>query len=300
MPLQKGDFVRISYTAKVKDGPVIETTEESVAKEMGLHKEGAAYGPRTLILGANSVIPGLEEALLGKEVGQKGSVTASPDKGFGPRQPDRIETFTVTRFPEPPYPGMEVSFDGRPGVVEMVIGRRVRVDFNHPMAGKTLVYDYTITERLDTPPKRLEALAKMVLPVAAEAEVKDSAGTVRLPADAPPNLPVGMFRLLAEQAFEHLGLKELKVEARFSNPKVQPPASPKETPPKEKAKGESAGPKAPPTASLRDTAAKSASQPAAASLRDAAARSASQPAASLRDAAVPKKEGPKPEAKKAK
>lgn len=236
MPLQKGDFVRISYTAKVKDGPVIESTEESVAKEMGLHREGAVYGPRTLILGENSVVPGLEEALLGKEAGQKGSVTVPPEKGFGPRRADRIETHTVARFPEPPYPGMEVSFEGRRGVVETVIGRRVRVDFNHPLAGKTLVYDYTVVERIDGPQKKLEALVKMVLPVAAEAEVRESAGTVRLPADVPPNLPIGMFRLLAERAFEHLGLKELKVETLFPNPKLQPPPSaPKETPPEEPA-----------------------------------------------------------------
>lgn len=226
MPLQKGDFVRVTYTVKVQGGAVIETTEEPVAKEMGLHKEGATYGPRTLILGANSVIPGLEEALLGKEVGHKGSVTVPPEKSFGPRQPGRIETFTVARFPEPPYPGMEVSLEGRQGVVETVIGRRVRVDFNHPLAGKALVYDYVIAERLDTPQKRLEALARMVLPVPSEASVRDSAGTVRLPADAPPNLPVGLFRLLAEQTFEHLGLKEFTVEARFQNPKNQPPPAP--------------------------------------------------------------------------
>lgn len=227
MGLQKGDFVRVTYTVKVQGGAVIETTEESVAKEMGLHKEGATYGPRTLILGANSVIPGLEEAILGKEAGQKGSVTVPPEKGFGPRQPDRIETFTVAKFPEPPYPGMEVSLEGRQGVVETVIGRRVRVDFNHPLAGKSLVYDYAVAERLDTSPKKLEALARMVLPVPAEASVQELAGTVRLPAEAPPNLPVGLFRILAEQAFEHLGLKELRVEALFSNPKAKAP------PPKE-------------------------------------------------------------------
>ncbi|MEM3086538.1 MAG: peptidylprolyl isomerase [Halobacteria archaeon] len=223
MPLQKGDFVRITYTAKLDTGAVIETTDESVAREMGLHKEGATYGPRTLVLGANSAIPGLEEALLGKEAGARGSVTVPPEKGVGPRKPDRIETFTVARFPEPPYPGMEVSLEGRHGVVETVIGRRVRVDFNHPLAGKTLVYDYKIEERVEGPEKRLEALARMVLPVPAEASVQDSAGTVRLPAELPPNLPVGLFRLLAEQAFEHLDLKELRVETRFPNPKKQPP-----------------------------------------------------------------------------
>ncbi len=243
MPLQKGDFVRVTYTVKVQGGAVIETTDEGVAKEMGLHKEGAAYGPRTLILGAGSVIPGLEEALLGKEAGAKGSVTVPPEKGFGPRQPGRIETFTVARFPEPPYPGMEVSLEGRQGVVETVIGRRVRVDFNHPLAGKTLVYDYTIAERLDGPQKKLEALAKLVLPVPAEASVQDSTGTVRLPAEAPPNLPVGLFRILAEQAFEHLGLKELKVEARFTNPKTQPP--PKESGEKPAGPAASGPPKAP-------------------------------------------------------
>lgn len=301
MPIQKGDFIRVTYTVKVQGGAVIETTEESVAKEMGLHKEGATYGPRTLIIGANSVIPGLEEALLGREVGHTGSVTVPPEKGLGPRKPDRIETHTVARFPEPPYPGMEVTLEGRPGVVETIIGRRVRVDFNHPLAGKTVVYDYAIAGRIDTLPKKLEALARMVLPVPAEASVQDSVGTVRLPAEVPPNLPLGIFRLLAEQVFEHLGLKEFKVEVRFPNPKAQPPPPPKAVPEKETPK-EQTGTRSP-SVSARPAEGRTSNEvgrPAGASMRDAPARSAAQPAASLRDAPAPKKEAAKPETKKAK
>src|SRR5574341_1404679 len=148
MSIQKGDFIKVSYTGK-NDDRVFDTTEEEVAKANNLYNEKGKYGGDVFVVGAGHTIAGLDEDFIGKEVGYKGSVTVPPEKAFGHRNPELIETIPITKFKDRPEVGMMVQVDGRPGMVIRVIGRMTQVDFNRFLAGQTVTYDYEIKEIIE-------------------------------------------------------------------------------------------------------------------------------------------------------
>ena len=145
MAIEKGVFIRLSYTGSIEGMP-FDTTSEEVAKEAGIFNESARYGPMIIKVGSTHVIPGLDEALEGAEVGVEQSVTVEPEKGFGPHDREKVKAYPVKAFERKPVVGMRVNMEKQEGVVVDVIGQRAIVDFNHPLAGKTLDYTFTVEE----------------------------------------------------------------------------------------------------------------------------------------------------------
>ncbi|MET1123653.1 MAG: peptidylprolyl isomerase [Archaeoglobaceae archaeon] len=216
--IAKGDFVKISYTAKLEDGTVIDTTDEEVAKEHGIYNENARYGDIYLIVGEGHVVKGLEEDIEGKEVGYRGSVAVPPEKAFGEYDPNNKDTFSVTRFAEKPEVGQRVRIGNRIGTVERIIGRRVIVDFNHPLAGKTIVFEYEIKEKLEKPEDKLKALFLIHTGVdVKDVRIEDSKAVVEVPTDAYLNqlFIIGRYRV-AKDVFRFLDIEELEIVERFS------------------------------------------------------------------------------------
>ena len=150
MSIQKGDFIKVSYTGKTTDeNRVFDTTDEEVAKTNNIYNEKGKYGGDIIIAGAGHTVAGLDEELIGKDVGYTGSVTIPPEKAFGVRNPELIESIPITKFKDRPQIGMPVEVDGRPGIVIRVIGRMAQVDFNRFLAGQTVIYDYEIKEKIE-------------------------------------------------------------------------------------------------------------------------------------------------------
>ncbi|WP_258084488.1 FKBP-type peptidyl-prolyl cis-trans isomerase [Thermococcus thermotolerans] len=174
MKVQKGDVIRLHYTGKVKEiGEIFDTTFEDVAKEAGIYSEKGIYGPVPIAVGAGHVLKGLDEQLEGLEVGERYEIIIPPEKGFGKRDPKLIKTFTLGQFRRQgiyPFPGMPVEIEtesGRKlkGKVLTVSGGRVRVDFNHPYAGKHLVYEVEIVEKIEDPIEKVKALIELRMPM---------------------------------------------------------------------------------------------------------------------------------------
>ncbi|MEM4133687.1 MAG: peptidylprolyl isomerase [Candidatus Micrarchaeia archaeon] len=161
MAIQIGDFIKLSYTGMLEDGSVFDTTDEKLAKEKGIYNERVVYAPVLLIVGRQQVIRGLDEALVGMEKGEEKEVTIPPEKAFGQINNDLINVIPFSHFEKQrinPVPGMIVNVNGRDGMVRSVGAGRVIVDFNHPLAGKTLKYKLKVEDILDTPEKRVNAL----------------------------------------------------------------------------------------------------------------------------------------------
>ncbi|AUX08809.1 FKBP-type peptidyl-prolyl cis-trans isomerase SlyD [Halalkaliarchaeum desulfuricum] len=160
-----GDFVRIAYTIRtVDDGTVVDTTDEEVAEEAGIDDEDYEFGPRTIVVGAGHVFPSVEEALSGAEAGDDGSVVVDAAEAFGEYDPDEVRTVAADKIPEDDrYPGAPVTIDGEQGHLETIIGGRARVDFNHPLAGEDLEYDYEIAEIVDDREEQAAGLLGMYL-----------------------------------------------------------------------------------------------------------------------------------------
>ncbi len=173
MKIKRGDVVRLHYTGKIKEtGEIFDTTFEETAREAGIYSEKGIYGPVPIAVGAGHVIKGLDEQLEGLEVGKKYEIPVPPEKGFGKRDPKLIKTFTLGQFRRQglyPFPGMdvEVTTEGGKklkGRVLSVSSGRVRVDFNHPFAGKTLLYEVEILEKIDDPIEKVKGLIELRLP----------------------------------------------------------------------------------------------------------------------------------------
>ena len=181
MAIKDGDFIRLSYTGRVGDN-VFDTTSEDKAKKAGIHNANATYGPVAICVGQKHVILGLDEELEGKKAGAEGTVTVAPDKAFGERDPKRVKSFPKNQFKEKPVRGMPVRLEEQgEGTVVDVIGSKVIVDFNAPLAGQTLTYDYKIEEMVKEPLDQLKGLVRLYANKDMEIVMDDGKATVTLP-----------------------------------------------------------------------------------------------------------------------
>jgi len=158
LTIETGDFIRINYTGRLDDGTIFDTTYEDVAKEKEVYDENTSYESYVIIVGSEHVVSGMDEDFVGKEAGYNGTVEVPPEKGYGKHKTELVKTYPLSRFNEKPVKGMQVLIEEQPGVVTMTVGRRVRVDFNSQMAGKSLVYDYTIEELIDDDTEKVKSL----------------------------------------------------------------------------------------------------------------------------------------------
>jgi FKBP-type peptidyl-prolyl cis-trans isomerase SlyD len=181
LPLEKGDFITLSYTGSIA-GVIFDTTDEDIAKEAQIHTPGALYGPVTVCVGSHHVIVGLDEALEGKEVEEEGEIDVPPDKGFGPHDNDKIEAFNKNSFKEKPKKGMTLKVpDKGEGTVIDLIGNRVLIDFNHPFAGKELHYWFRIESQVTDTEDKVKGLIRLYAGRDMDTSFSDGTLTITLP-----------------------------------------------------------------------------------------------------------------------
>jgi len=181
MAIKDGDFIKLSYSGSV-DENIFDTTDAAEAKSAGIQSPNAIYGPVTICVGQKHVILGLDEELVGKEIGSTGDVVVTPEKAFGDRDPKRIQSFPKNQFKEKPVRGMSVKMDEMgEGTVVDVIGSKVIVDFNPPLAGQTLSYHYSIEEEVTGPLEQLKGMVRLYAGKDLEIAMDDGKATVTLP-----------------------------------------------------------------------------------------------------------------------
>jgi FKBP-type peptidyl-prolyl cis-trans isomerase SlyD len=180
MSIKKGDFIRLSYTGKTDEGHVFDTTNEDVAKANNIYNEKGKYGGDIIIVGSHHTVAGLDEDLIGKEVGHTGSVTMPPEKAFGVRNPELIEDMPITKLKTKPQIGMRVEVDGRPGIVIKAIGRMMQIDFNRYLAGQTLTYDYEIKEKIDDNEAKIQGLLGLYIGRELPVQINDSSAAIEI------------------------------------------------------------------------------------------------------------------------
>ena len=162
MPVKNGDFILTNYSLKVKEtGETVGTTLESVAKEKKLYRGEEHYEPFFIIVGEGWVPKGLDEALTNLEIGVATTIELPPDKGYGIRDPKKVRLVPLRKFAAEgvtPVPGLQVNIDGKTALVRSVGAGRVQVDYNHPFAGKTLIYDITLEKMIEAEDEKVSNL----------------------------------------------------------------------------------------------------------------------------------------------
>ncbi|VVB71620.1 Putative FKBP-type peptidyl-prolyl cis-trans isomerase [uncultured archaeon] len=222
MTVKNGDFIRIDYLESVEGQPIAATNKD-VATEKGIFSEDAQYGPHLIVVGAGQLVKGFEEDLIGKEIGYSGTVEIPPENAFGLRDAKKIEIVPVNRFKEQkPVPGMRVGVEDKVGTVTRVIGRKVNVDFNHPLAGRTIVYEYKIIENIDDRQEKLKALVKTFARMELDSEIKDDVAIITVPWELSYYKEWLMIRRgVADMIIQHLGIKEVDYIEKHTGEKVK-------------------------------------------------------------------------------
>jgi FKBP-type peptidyl-prolyl cis-trans isomerase 2 len=167
--VQEGDFIVIDYIGRINDETkrVFALTREEDAKRERLYKEDGVYQPQLCAVGKGMVVPGLDKALVGMKVGGTKTVEIEPAEAYGERDPRNIQPYPAPKLKKKGIQvqkGARVRVDGREGTIVMVGGGRVRVDFNRPLAGKPLVFDVTVREKLTDLDAKIRAVIKHVIP----------------------------------------------------------------------------------------------------------------------------------------
>jgi len=165
--LQSGDVVKLAYTARtVEEDRLVDTTDEEVAEDDGIDTEDQEFGPRTIVLGEGHIFPDVEQDVFGKDVGDEGTVTVAAADAFGEYDESEVRTISKDKIPEDDrYPGAHVQIENEQGHVETIIGGRARVDFNHPLAGEDVEYEYEVVEEVTDREEKAQGILRMMLDV---------------------------------------------------------------------------------------------------------------------------------------
>ena len=136
---QTGDTVRINYSGRLTDGTEFDSSE--------------GREPLQFTLGAGQVIPGLEAHIEGMEAGAKSTVSIPPEAAYGPHRADGVRTLDRATVPDTLDVKVGSQLQARtssgevmPITVVDIDDQSIKVDTNHPLAGKELVFDVELVE----------------------------------------------------------------------------------------------------------------------------------------------------------
>ncbi len=138
VPIGPGTRVTLNFSIRLDDGELIDSTNGRAA---------------VFEVGDGNLLPGFERALFGMVAGARQSLHLVPDKAFGSHNPENVQMMKRSAFGDEiePSVGLIVSFADQqkaelPGVVNRLVGELVEVDFNHPLAGRTIGFDVEILQ----------------------------------------------------------------------------------------------------------------------------------------------------------
>ncbi len=135
----EGTEVTLHFSLEFEDGDIVDSNFEKQAP--------------TFTFGDGSLLPGFEEALVGLRPGEKGRFVIPPEKAFGQSNESNVQTVSRGSFDESIelVKGLVISFADPsggelPGVVKSFDDDEVEVDFNHPLAGRSIVFNVSIID----------------------------------------------------------------------------------------------------------------------------------------------------------
>ena len=135
--IEQGTKVTMSFSLALENGELIDSNFDTE--------------PATFVLGDGNLLPGFEIPLQGLKAGDQGVFIISPENAFGQRNPENIQQLGRDNFDQESLNVGDVfSFQNGegelPGVVIEVGDNLVRVDFNHPLAGRNIIFKVDIIE----------------------------------------------------------------------------------------------------------------------------------------------------------
>jgi peptidylprolyl isomerase len=160
--IEEGDFILVEMTGRTMEtDEVFDTTDEELAKTEDIHEEGKTYGPKLVVVGEGWILKGLDDRLAGLKLEETAEVEIPAEEAFGERSPENVRTvpFRVLRSKGVnPVIGQQIELDGRSAVVRSIGAGRVQLDYNHPLAGRKIVYHVKSTVKYESDEDKIRAL----------------------------------------------------------------------------------------------------------------------------------------------
>lgn len=132
--IQNGSTVTVHYTGKLTDGQLFDS---SVGRE-----------PLQFTIGSQQVIPGFENGLIGKSVGEKVTLTIPVDQAYGPVREDLLMKIPNSQLPGPVQVGQQLQATSNGQIVNVSVKEvnedYALIDANHPLAGQALIFDVEV------------------------------------------------------------------------------------------------------------------------------------------------------------
>jgi FKBP-type peptidyl-prolyl cis-trans isomerase 2 len=203
--MRENDFIIVNYTGKVK-----ETNKEF---------DKAENAP--MIVRTGFILKGLEQPLKQMNVGEKKQIEVVSENAFGKRDFGMIKLIPIAEFRKhgtKPVPGMFVEADNMKGKVISVSGGRVRVDFNHPLAGKTLIYNIEIKKRIETPEEKIKTLINLYTKVD-KSKLNVSIKEKQVDIDVPPMMNSLFKKKISDDIMRILGMEKVRFIETFEKAK---------------------------------------------------------------------------------
>lgn len=159
---QQGDTVRVHYTGTLSDGSIFDSSEVAEQESCGCDcssSGGCGTGsdcgcePLEFVIGAATVIPGFENAVMGLSVGDSITVTIPADEAYGQHQEQMVAVVERTELGGDiqPIEGQQLEVELQDGstvpvLITEVTETTVTLDANHPLAGQDLTFAIRLVE----------------------------------------------------------------------------------------------------------------------------------------------------------
>ncbi len=212
--VEKGDFIQLDFVGRLKENnKIFDLTDEELAKKEKIHNPRANYGPLVVCIGHGQLLKGLEDELVGKEVGKEYKIEIKAEKAFGNKNAKLINVVPLTKFRKEklnPFPGLHLNVDGLLATVKSVSSGRVILDFNHPLAGKEVVYEIKLIKKITSLDEQVKSVVQLVLGIKEfEVEVKDKKVNLKIK----EKLPKEAVKALEEHIKELVKVDEVLVSS---------------------------------------------------------------------------------------
>jgi len=146
--VKAGDHVQVDYIGRLEDGTVFDTSIKDVATEAGMYNSNRDYQPLGFTVGRGEMIPGFDKGVVGMVVGEEKTLTIPPEKAYGNYRDDLLTSHPIEELRSAgitPEVGTKIrTGQGQIGTITNVTDTEVVVDFNHELAGKTLIFNVTL------------------------------------------------------------------------------------------------------------------------------------------------------------
>jgi len=217
MAIKKYDFIEIEFTAKLtEDNEIFDTNIVEVAKKADLDTKFVK--PFVLSIGHKMLPVGLDKDLVGKEIGKEHSISLNPENAFGKRDPKMVRMIPTKLFHEQnidPVRGTQLSLDGQLVRVLSSSGGRTLIDFNNPLAGKNVTYEYKIKRTVTDEKEQVDALQEFLFKKTFPSEVTKEKIILSVPKE---NVPMANMFM---PKFEEILGRKVEVKEAEKTPKKE-------------------------------------------------------------------------------